>query len=279
MQPRRCEEARYFTAPTGAVECLSATFHSYRYAPHAHDTFVIGALARGTGGIFVRGRQHEARAGDLTLYNPHDVHDGSPRRDGFSYRVSYPSVRLLREIASEGLGFDPESTPDFAAPIVHDPAGAALFLDAHRRWEAGCSALEAEEALIRAYAYCLSRHAGIRFPTAGGEAGPVAKVMALLSDGFAEKLTLDDLVRAAGLPRQRLIRAFRRATGFTPHAFLVNRRVDAAKDMLRRGNDPLSVAMATGFSDQAHLNRIFKARVGVTPGVFRAAFAGKDLKH
>ncbi|MGO4837788.1 helix-turn-helix domain-containing protein, partial [Rhizobiaceae sp. 2RAB30] len=101
----------------------------------------------------------------------------------------------------------------------------------------------------------------------------------LLSDGLAEKLTLDDLAQAAGLPRQRLIRAFRRATGFTPHAFLVNRRVDVAKDMLRRGSDPLSVAMATGFSDQAHLNRIFKARVGVTPGVVRAAFAGQKLTH
>lgn len=279
MQPSRQEEARYFTAPTGAVECLSATFHSYRYAPHAHDTFVIGALARGTGGIFIRGRQHEARAGDLTLYNPHDVHDGSPRRDGFSYRVSYPSLELIGEIASDGLGAGRAGTPCFATPIVHDPAGAALFLDAHRHWEAGCSALEAEEALVNAYAYCLTRHAGIRFPPAGSEAGPVAKAMDLLSDGLAEKLTLDDLAQAAGLPRQRLIRAFRRATGFTPHAFLVNRRVDVAKDMLRRGSDPLSVAMATGFSDQAHLNRIFKARVGVTPGVFRAAFAGQKLTH
>ena len=271
--PDRRETAKYFTAPVGAVECLSATFHRYRYSPHAHDTFVIGALSHGTGEIFIKGSQHVARAGDLTLYNPHDVHDGSPRPGGFSYRVSYPSTLLLRDVASEGLAFDRGGTPTFAEPIVHDPEGAALFLDAHHSWERNCSPLEAEEALLGAYAHCLSRYGSVRFVFQGSEAGPVARLVELLSDRFAEKLTLEELVTESRLPRQRLIRAFRRATGLTPHAFLVNRRVDAAKAMLRRGADPLSAAMATGFSDQAHLTRIFKARVGVTPGAFRSAFA------
>jgi AraC-like DNA-binding protein len=271
------EEARYFTAPAGAVECLSATFHRYRYAPHAHETFVVGALSHGTGEIFIRGRQHTTRAGDLTLYNPHDVHDGMPGEGGFSYRVSYPTSTLIADIASESTNFDRGGTPSFAEPIVHDPSGAALFFHAHVAWENGCTPLQADEMLLSAYAYCLSRYGGVRFTLAGREAGPVARLIALLSERYAEGLTLDELVAEAGLPRQRLIRAFRRATGLTPHAFLVNRRVDAAKALLRRGLDPLSASMATGFSDQAHLTRIFKARVGVTPGVFRAAFA--TTKH
>lgn len=267
------EEARYFTAPAGAVECLSATFHRYCYAPHAHETFVVGALSHGSGEIFIRGRQHIAHAGDLTLYNPHDVHDGTPGDRGFSYRVSYPSSALVCEIASESTNFDRGGTPNFAEPIVHDPDGAALFFEAHLAWESGCTALQADEMLLRAYAYCLSRYGGVRFTLAGREAGPIARVIALLSERYADRLTLDELAAEAGLPRQRLIRAFRRDTGLTPHAFLVNRRVDVAKTLLRRGIDPLAAAMATGFTDQAHLTRTFKARVGVTPGVFRAAFA------
>ncbi len=267
------EKATYFTAPVGGVECLSATFTRHRYQPHAHDTFVVGALSRGTGTIFIRGRSHAVRAGDLTLYNPFEVHDGAPANDGFSYRVSYPSTALLRDIASERTSLDRAGTPTFREPIVHDPRGAALFFAAHRLWEEKCSPMEAEEKLLAAYVYCLSVHAGVRFPRSGSERGPVARIVELLSERFAERLTLEDLAMEAGLSRQRLIRAFHRRTGMTPHAFLVNRRVDAAKAMLRSGLDPLSVAMATGFSDQAHLTRIFKARVGVPPGAYRAAFA------
>ncbi|WP_296744267.1 AraC family transcriptional regulator [Mesorhizobium sp.] len=267
------ERATYFTAPVGGVECLSATFKRHRYQPHSHDTFVVGTLWRGTGTIFIRGRNHAVRAGDLTLYNPFEVHDGAPANDGFSYRVSYPTAALLREIASESTSLDRAGTPTFREPIVHDPRGAALFFAVHRLWEEKCTPMEAEEKLLAAYVYCLSVHAGVRFPHAGSERGPVARIVELLSERFAERLTLDDLAAEARLSRQRLIRAFHRRTGMSPHAFLINRRVDAAKAMLRSGLDPLSVAMATGFSDQAHLTRIFKARVGVPPGAYRAAFA------
>ena len=87
-------------------------------------------------------------------------------------------------------------------------------------------------------------------------------------------MSLADLARLAGLPRHHLIRAFRRETGLTPHAYLVDIRIRRARERLRRGESPGAVAAATGFCDQAHLTRAFKARLGVTPGVFRAAHHG-----
>ena len=80
--------------------------------------------------------------------------------------------------------------------------------------------------------------------------------------------------RLAGLPRHHLIRAFRRETGLTPHAYLIDVRVRRARERLRRGESLGEVAAATGFCDQPHLTRAFKARLGVTPGAFRAAHAG-----
>jgi AraC-like DNA-binding protein len=89
---------------------------------------------------------------------------------------------------------------------------------------------------------------------------------------FAEDLTLDVLAREAGLPRHLLIRAFRREAGATPHSYLVNRRALAARALLRSGATPSDAAVAVGFFDQSHLTRAFKARFGVTPGAYRAAF-------
>ena len=91
------------------------------------------------------------------------------------------------------------------------------------------------------------------------------------SDGGRDQVLRTPMAPVLVLPRHHLIRAFRRETGLTPHAYLVDVRVRRARDRLRRGEAPSAVAAATGFSDQAHLTRAFKARFGVTPGVFRAA--------
>jgi transcriptional regulator GlxA family with amidase domain len=50
----------------------------------------------------------------------------------------------------------------------------------------------------------------------------------------------------------------------------VRRRIERAQEMLARSNLPLSeIALATGFSDQSHLARLFRQLVGTTPGQFR----------
>jgi AraC-like DNA-binding protein len=99
----------------------------------------------------------------------------------------------------------------------------------------------------------------------------VARVKALLARRYAEDVPLALLAAEARLSPAHLIRTFRRQTGFTPHAWLVNRRIEAAKARLRSGESPAQVATAVGFCDQAHLTRAFKARIGVTPGAYRQA--------
>ena len=155
--------------------------------------------------------------------------------------------------------------------MLRDPEGAALFGAAHRLLEQGQDALAGEEALVRAYAVSLARHADLTPRAVGSESGPVARVRAVMEARHAEELSLAELARLAGLPRHHLIRAFRRETGLTPHACLVDIRIRRARERVRQGEAPGDVAVATGFCDQAHLTRAFKARLGVAPGAFRAA--------
>lgn len=94
---------------------------------------------------------------------------------------------------------------------------------------------------------------------------------ALLADRYAEDLRLETLAAEARLSPYQLIRAFRRETDMTPHAYLVDRRVQAARAKLRGTDSLAAVAAQTGFADQAHLSRAFKARIGVPPGAYRSA--------
>lgn len=256
------------------LECLSATFASHAYAPHAHDTYVIGTIVQGCETWRARGTRHYGGPGDLCFINPLEVHDGEPAGDGYSYRMTYPAVALLRELAASVTGREVSGTPFFRAPSVRDPEGAALMAAAHRAMEAGTDGFGGEELLLRAYAHCLVAHADLEPGRLGREDGPVSRAKALMEARHDEDLSLAELAGATGLPRHHLIRAFRSETGLTPHAWLVDLRVRRARERLRRGESPGEVAAATGFCDQAHLTRAFKARYGVTPGAFRAAHLG-----
>jgi AraC-like DNA-binding protein len=268
------EQAQYFTAARlDGLECLRASFRTHTYARHAHDSYVIGAVSAGGGTLTIRGNHYEGTRGCLTLFNPQEVHDGSPSREGYSYCVTYPSVSLLMSIAAEVTGRADGDMPYFPLPVVHDPQGAFLLSEAHRALEQGCNVLAADDLLLRAYGYCLMRHAHIVPAVRGREVKSVACVKEFLAQHYNEDLTLAQLAAEAGLSRYHLIRAFQQATGFTPHAYLVNRRIEAVKGRLRRGEALAEIATNTGFCDQAHLTRVFKTHVGVTPGVYRDALA------
>lgn len=266
------ERAKLFPAARfDGLDCLAATFRSHAYAPHRHESYVVGIIEAGCETFRIKGVRHYARPGQIAFVNPLETHDGEPHGAGYSYRMTYPEIGLMREVADPLAGREASATPFFPEPLVEDAEGAALFASAHRAIEQGGDGLAGEERLIGFYARCLSLHA--RWPVAapGREAGPVTLARAMMEERFEEDLSLAEMSRLSGLPRHRLIRAFRAQTGLTPHAFLVDVRVRRARERLRRGETPGEVAAATGFCDQAHLTRAFKARHGVTPGAFRAA--------
>jgi AraC family transcriptional regulator len=69
-----------------------------------------------------------------------------------------------------------------------------------------------------------------------------------------------------------LARQFKQFTGATPHRYLVQVRVNAARSLLSAGSGQRSlaeVASAVGFADQSHLTRQFKRHFGVTPSRLR----------
>ena len=81
---------------------------------------------------------------------------------------------------------------------------------------------------------------------------------------------LADVSAAVGLSLSHFVRAFRRSTGVTPHAWLQRHRVELAKDLLRRRDYSLAdIAVACGFANQSHFTRVFSRSVGMTPGAWR----------
>ncbi|WP_181707322.1 helix-turn-helix transcriptional regulator [Chthonobacter rhizosphaerae] len=255
----------------GGLECLSAAFRVHRYAPHSHDTFVIGVIEAGCEAYRLRGERHYAMAGDVCFVNPGEVHDGEPLGDGYAYRMTYPSEALMAAVAADLRDRDAHGVPHFRSAVVTDPEAFALFGRAHRLLEAGAGALGADEALLAAYALLVERHADVPARPLAEAPAAVQRARDYLDAHHTEDVDLATLAAVAGLSRHHLVRAFKRHTGLTPHAFQTDRRVRTARRLLGAGEALADVAAACGFSDQSHLTRVFKARVGVPPGAFRVA--------
>lgn len=103
---------------------------------------------------------------------------------------------------------------------------------------------------------------------------PVEALRRRLEQRPEQKLSLDEMARAACLSKYHLIRVFRRQTGLTPHQFQLQNRVRRAQRLLAAGPDALpaaEAALAAGFCDQSHLVRCFERLVGLSPRAYRAA--------
>ncbi|NKC33873.1 helix-turn-helix transcriptional regulator [Roseomonas sp. BU-1] len=98
----------------------------------------------------------------------------------------------------------------------------------------------------------------------------LARSLALAEARLAEDVSLSDLAEAAGLSRFHFARAFRAATGQTPHAHLRRLRCERAKSLMEAGGMTLAeVALACGFAHQAHFTTAFRNVTGTTPGRWR----------
>lgn len=90
-----------------------------------------------------------------------------------------------------------------------------------------------------------------------------------IATNLGESVTLDDLAGAAAVSRFHFVRAFKLATGESPMAFLRRSRIERAKQLLRRGGQPIAeIAVSVGFYDQSHFSRIFRQIVGATPAQY-----------
>ena len=240
------------------------------YTRHSHEHFSIGAITAGRSTYVHEQASCEVATGTVVLMNPGDVHACNPIDDQpWSYLMLYVDTPWLTDLQHQ-LGFAAEL--DYRPFACTHTADRTLFDGLNQLYEL----------LLDAQASTLQKHSGaVAFFTEVQIRLNPAQVMLdepnskleraaeYIREHCTQALKLEDICTAAELSASYLIRAFKQQYGMTPHAYLVNRRIQFARQQLRQGRLIADVALDAGFADQAHFQRVFKQHLAATPGQYR----------
>ncbi|WHO74858.1 AraC family transcriptional regulator [Rhizobium sp. BT03] len=259
---------RMLRSALAGVEAVEAETH-HSFSRHTHEQFGIGLVSSGAQKSLSGRGMVEAAAGDIITVNPNEVHDGAPIGQRRSWRILYfdPEIvaGLSREIGDGGAG-----RSEIPHPVIRNRAIAARFEALFRAVTGGAAdPLLREQLLLQLFADVMCERGGSERPPVPAS---IRAARDLIDDDPLAAVSLADLSRESGLSRFQVLRGFAKATGLTPHAYLVQARIHIARRLIAQGTPLAEAAFASGFADQSHMTRVFVRKYGLSPRLYAGAF-------
>ena len=253
------------------IETLRAHFEGHAYDPHWHDSYLIGYTEHGVQQFDCRRTRVTSTTGQVFMIEPGDIHNGhAPSQDGFTYSILYLKPEwLTRELRAWSSEAPSSGAPSFPQTLVDDLPFAksvvALFRALHTQ-----DIQIVRQAAVDALFEQLSRHLDWRIGCDRDVAlsGVAHRARDYLHAHVEEDIGLDQLATACAVDRFQLSRAFKRSFGLAPHAYLIQLRLNKARQLLAHGAMPADVAHSLCFADQSHLGRWFRRAYGITPSYY-----------
>ena len=135
------------------------------------------------------------------------------------------------------------------------------------------SAMFCEHIAFAFFAHIVPVYGGVpiqQLPRDGLAPWQLRRALAFIDANLGADFSISEVATQCGLSGDYFGRAFKRATGFSPHRWLTKRRVERAKALLDEPDLPLAeIAEVCGFVDQSHFTRVFFKSEGCSPGRWR----------
>lgn len=244
---------------------------------HFHEYYVIGFIEDGQRLLSCKNQEYALKKNNILLFNPGDNHACVQSDDGtLDYRGFNITKEVMLDLAEEVTG--KRELPGFSKAVIFDEEVACYLRPLHELVMKGSCEFGKEEHLLLLISLLIQRY-GQPFESCVPECREeVEKACDFMERHFADRISLDQICRYAGLSKSTLLRAFTRSKSVTPYSYLENIRIGKAKKLLEQGIPPVEAAMQTGFSDQSHFTNYFNRFIGLAPGLYRDIFLEKESR-
>lgn len=229
--------------------------------PDHHLHYMVFQIKEGALVLELEGRRYTAKPGDFVLFDckqPHEYHAQNDFLEFYWMVFDGPMLDLFyRQILSMREGAHVFPSPDVGQfQLIFDRLLAQAALSSRR-----------PEHIMAKLIYTM-----LCLLLAGTPENNtiIDQALAFMDQHFTEPLHVNEMAAQVGLSGSHFTKFFRQQTGYSPHEYIVLRRIDRAKELLLSTDQPVGqIAYEAGYHSEENFIRSFKKKVGVSPMAFR----------
>ncbi|UZR94417.1 helix-turn-helix domain-containing protein [Chondrinema litorale] len=239
------------------LELLDAKSHILDFPFHTHETFNIALILISTFNTKLSDKFLKAPVGTLSITNPKEVHATPCDKDlGNSFFTYYVSPEAIKTFNNGVEVF-------FEDKIIYDQQLFGEFYAlskniTHTNFEKRLS--QVLKVLVEKYTSPMR----FNFQTRN-------LFQEFINETTFEKFSLSKTAHQFGISKFKFLRLFKNETGLTPNHYILLKRIEKSKKMLKEGKPVFDVAIDCNFYDKSHFYKNFKRFTGVNPSEYQNA--------
>jgi AraC-like DNA-binding protein len=240
------------------------------YKKHFHDTFSIGVNKEGKSIYENSTKLYTLDKDMLSIINPLAVHSCNSCSDVLNiYYMLYLDTKWCMNI-QKLINCEVKEFIEIPFHILEDKDFYSEFLMLCEFIFQDNSILEKEDEVLKFFLKFFSLYLDTKESKIVNE--KLKEILLYLDDNYKENISLDKLSKEFGLNPFYIIRLFKSQMNLTPHSYLLNVRINKAKEYLKNGYSIVDTALECGFFDQSHFHKNFLKIVAITPNEYKVNF-------
>ncbi len=238
------------------------------YIKHSHQTISIGANEDGSTELTCKDIICRLDEGALLLINPFEVHCCNPiKKQARTYHMMFLEPDWCHKIQKNIFGERIKSFVPFKRTILESKELYKEYIETNKLLFTNAFYIEKEEKLISFVMKLFFQECSINSIEINEDENNTIfkKVKAIIDKNINENITLSEIEKETNINQYKIIRVFKNKINQTPHAYLMNAKINKAKELIKKGVSISDVYFLLGFFDQSHFIRNFKKIVATTP--------------
>lgn len=233
------------------------------FTKHFHDTYTIGLTYEGVLKTQICKESFESHKYSIRISNPGEVHGGVSKQ--WSHANFYPTIELISNLYEEI--FHEKKIPYFTRHIIEDKQLFFKLHDFFNSYFKKEDEILVESLLIEALSTLIISNTVYtkKYKEIFEDKKIIKDTYELINDCIDSDFSLETLASNVSLSKYHFLRVFKKEFGLTPHAFIINERLNRANKLIQKGLSISQASITVGFNDQSHFTRNFKKYFGYTP--------------